>query len=230
MSRWLVGSSRISRSGSRTSAAASSTRRLDPADSVSSAASRSSARSRAAWSMRVSISQAVSLRVTPQTSCRYVADGAGEVERHVLLQARHAQPRLPDHLAGVGRERALEDLEQRRLAGAVAAQQAEALAVLDLEAHGVQQGWPGEGEAHVVEADQRHGLRSPRTQGTMLEVARLRRLLRAWCAIRLVLRQGCQHVSPADGAGASSQPVPTGRVPSAGAGRARFMDPRFSRK
>ena len=78
-------------------------------------------------------------RVTPQTSCRYARTVPREVERHVLLQARHAQSGLPDHVAGVGRERALEDLEQRRLAGAVAAEQAEPLAVVDLEIHGVQQ-------------------------------------------------------------------------------------------
>src|SRR6185295_6135611 len=72
-------------------------------------------------------------------------------------QARDSQSRLAHHVARVGGERAFEELQQGGLAGAVSPQQAEPLAGVDLEADRIEQRGAREGEADIVEAQQRHG-------------------------------------------------------------------------
>jgi hypothetical protein len=86
----------------------------------------------------------------------HVEHGAGHVARDVLLQPRHRHAGLPHHLAAVGRLRAVEHLEERALAAAVAAEQADALAALHGEARPVEHGRAAEGEGRVAEAEQGH--------------------------------------------------------------------------
>ena len=54
-----------------------------------------------------------------------------QVLRHLLGEHRGPQALLADDLASIGLHRALEEAEERRLAGAIAAQEAHPLARLD---------------------------------------------------------------------------------------------------
>ena len=67
-------------------------------------------------------------------------------------------PGLPPHGAAVGRQLAAQDLEQRGLAGAVAADDADALARLDLQAGIVEQRKMAVRDGDVVEGDERHSV------------------------------------------------------------------------
>ena len=69
----------------------------------------------------------------------HVEHGTFGVLRHGLGQARHAQGVAPAHLAVVGRDFAVQQAQQRGLAGAVAADHAHALAALEGEVDAVQQ-------------------------------------------------------------------------------------------
>ncbi len=75
-----------------------------------------------------------------------VEDRCARGERHVLLEARDAHAGLQPPRAGVGRLLAAGDAEQRRLAGAVAADQADAFAAVDLHRRAVDQGQVSEGD------------------------------------------------------------------------------------
>jgi hypothetical protein len=77
---------------------------------------------------------------------------AAHVGRDVLLQPRDRRPGLPHHLAGVGRLRLVEHLEERALAAAVAPDETDALAALDGHARAVEDGGAAEGQGDVAEA------------------------------------------------------------------------------
>ncbi len=86
-----------------------------------------------------------------------LAHAAGERLRQLLGQEGHAQARGAGDLAGVGGQRALEEAKQGGLAGAVAPQQADALAALDLQLDAVKEERPAQGEGDVLEVDEGHG-------------------------------------------------------------------------
>ncbi len=95
-----------------------------------------------------------------------VGDGPAAPLGHLLRQAGDAQPLLPDDLALVGPDLAVDQPEQRALALAVAAQQADPLAPLDLPVDAVQQPGAAEGQADVSETQQRHGMISTSSVGS----------------------------------------------------------------
>ena len=61
-----------------------------------------------------------------------VEDSAGADERHVLIEPRHSNPRRAPDGATVRGHLAADDLEQARLAGAVAANERDTLTGVDL--------------------------------------------------------------------------------------------------
>src|SRR5690606_22784576 len=69
---------------------------------------------------------------------------------------RHPHSGTPHHLSPIRLESPLQEPEQRRLAGAVATEQANSLSVVDLQAHAVEQGRSGEAEVYAVQSEQRH--------------------------------------------------------------------------
>jgi hypothetical protein len=79
------------------------------------------------------------------------------VEGDVLHQARHLDAGVAPHRAGVGRELAAHDLHEGGLAGAVPADERQALAGLDLQRDVVEQRQVAVGVGDVVERDERHG-------------------------------------------------------------------------
>jgi hypothetical protein len=98
-----------------------------------------------------------------KTAGDHVEDARSVGNEELLREAGAAKPRLPPELAGVGAELAVRDPQQRRLAGAIATDQADALAGVELEARMVEQGLGSEGERDVCEAQQ--GLRALRGGG-----------------------------------------------------------------
>ena len=103
-----------------------------------------------------------------------VGDEAGEVaeavgddvehrplveERRVLRQAADAQAGLRPDAPAVGRHGAADDVQERRLAGAVAADHADALARLDLQARLVEQRQMAVGNRDAVECEEWHETR-----------------------------------------------------------------------
>ena len=80
----------------------------------------------------------------------------------LLDQPGDPDPLGADHLALVGREVAVEELQERRLPGTIPADQADPLAALDLPVDLVEQRRPAERDAHASHADQRHGPIAPR--------------------------------------------------------------------
>ena len=78
-------------------------------------------------------------------------------QRHVLREPSDAQRRLPPDGAVIRGEVAADDLEQRGFAGAVAADDGDALFVVDLQAHLRQQRKVAERHRDAVECHQRHG-------------------------------------------------------------------------
>ena len=91
-----------------------------------------------------------------QSLGHHVRDGQTAFLGDLLGQPRDPQPLLADHLALVRLEAALDQPEQRALALAVAAQQADAFAPLDLPVDAIQQPGSAEGQADVSEAQERH--------------------------------------------------------------------------
>ncbi len=89
-----------------------------------------------------------------------VVDGARSVLRRLLRDPRDADVRREPELAVVEVDPAGEHAEQRRLAGAVAADQPDALARIELERHVVQQRAVAEGEAGVSERGEWHRLQA----------------------------------------------------------------------
>ena len=86
-----------------------------------------------------------------------LAQRRGRRQLRLLLDQHDAQAVLARDLAVVERDPARDDLQQRRLAGAVAADQADALAVVDREVGAVEQRVQAVGELGVAQGDQGHG-------------------------------------------------------------------------
>jgi hypothetical protein len=84
-------------------------------------------------------------------------DRAAHPGGDVLLQARHGRAAGTHDVARIGRERAVEQLQEGALAGAVAAEEADALPALHGERGAVEDRRSPERDAHVPHAQQRHG-------------------------------------------------------------------------
>ena len=93
-----------------------------------------------------------------ETLTHHFGDGAIGRQRHILNEPRHARARLPPHGAPIGREIAGDDLHQRRLAGAITADDRDALPRFDLKPHVVKQRNVAVSVRDVFEGDERHGL------------------------------------------------------------------------
>jgi hypothetical protein len=90
------------------------------------------------------------VRARWQAGAHRLADrGAGRERRH-LRQVRDAQSGPSGDGARVGAELAREDAEERRLAGAVGADEADAIAVGEREAHALEEGARAEGVGEVL--------------------------------------------------------------------------------
>ena len=139
-SRWLVGSSSTSRSACCTSAAASATRRRSPPDSRSTGASSPSVgQPEAGEHLADAASPAHSCSAaSPTTTSRTVAPGRQRRPRWATAAICDAAG--AGHPAGVRRLGADDQTQQRRLAAAVAPDDADPLAVGDAERHAVQDG------------------------------------------------------------------------------------------
>ena len=81
----------------------------------------------------------------------------GDAFGHVLGQARDAHPRRADDGAGFGPELAGDDPQERGFAGAVTAEQADALAAGDVQGQPFEQRIAAESEVDVAKADELHG-------------------------------------------------------------------------
>ena len=92
----------------------------------------------------------------PQAVADHRGHRAIRRQRHVLLQPRHANARLPQDEARVRLQVAAQDLQQRGLAGAVAADDGDALAGVNLEGDLVDERQMAEGDGNTVERDERH--------------------------------------------------------------------------
>ena len=139
MSRWFVGSSSSSRSGCATSARASSTRRRHPPES-----GRHDRVGRKVQPLDHHVDADVDVPVFDmcvvfESLSHDLAHRAICRERHVLFETRDAQSRLAPHRARVRNDLAADDLQQRRLARAVAADDAHALSRLDQQTRVVQE-------------------------------------------------------------------------------------------
>ncbi len=71
------------------------------------------------------------LRLGAETLRYHLEDRPAKVLRHLLRQNCGLQSLLPDDLALIGLQGAMKEAEERRLAGAVTAQEAHSLACLD---------------------------------------------------------------------------------------------------
>ena len=92
-----------------------------------------------------------------ETAGHLVVDARRQPLRHALGQPRHAQPGGTRHLALVGLQLAGDEPHQRRLAGAVAPHQRQALPLLDGEVGTGEQRWTAQGEVDVTQDDEGHG-------------------------------------------------------------------------
>lgn len=86
-----------------------------------------------------------------------VGDGALEALRHLLGKLRNFGARRDDALAVIGGDLAGKDAHERSFAGAVTAQEADALAFVDRAGDVVEQWRAAEADAEVVEANEGHG-------------------------------------------------------------------------
>jgi hypothetical protein len=82
--------------------------------------------------------------------------GLPGLERRLLRDRRDLDAGRDPHLAVVGTRGALEDAQQARLAGAVAADEADVLARLDYEVGVVEEGNVAKGEGSFGELEERH--------------------------------------------------------------------------
>ena len=75
---------------------------------------------------------------------------------HVLLEQGDRRPRCEGHLARIGLDRSRDQPHERRLAGAVAAQEADPLPGLDVAGHVVEERRAAKPERQVAKGDERH--------------------------------------------------------------------------
>ena len=92
-----------------------------------------------------------------QARRHHVEDGALEAVGYLLLQSRNGDPRLPRDAAAVRHERAVQQLHQRALAGAVPAQEAHAFASLDREAGRIEHRRTAKRDGDILHSQQGHG-------------------------------------------------------------------------
>ncbi len=85
-----------------------------------------------------------------------VEGGAGDVLRNVLLEPGDGQACLTNDLAVIGPDRPVEELHDGALAGAVAAQETDALAAVDRERGVSEDGRAAEGKGDVLHAEKCH--------------------------------------------------------------------------
>ena len=76
----------------------------------------------------------------------------------ILHEPRGAQSGRPPHCASVGRELAGQDLQERRLAGAISADDGDALTGLDEQAGMIEERYMAERGRHTFEGNQWHGV------------------------------------------------------------------------
>src|SRR5215218_4012961 len=81
---------------------------------------------------------------------------ATDVTRHLLLESRDARARFADDASIVGRERGVEHLHQRTLAGAVAPEEADALSALHVKGGVIEDGRSAERDADFLNSQQCH--------------------------------------------------------------------------
>jgi hypothetical protein len=82
--------------------------------------------------------------------------GAGDVLRHILLQERDGRPRRDVHRPRIGLDHSGDQPHQRRLPGAVAAEQADSLPGLDVAGHVIEQRRTAKAKRQVAKRDKRH--------------------------------------------------------------------------
>ena len=85
----------------------------------------------------------------PQSLNDLVEDRIGECSGHFLRHKRSGESLLADDLALVGFQIAVDQPHQRRLAHAVATQQADAFARVDLQVRPIQEQRPPEPQIHI---------------------------------------------------------------------------------
>jgi hypothetical protein len=78
--------------------------------------------------------------------------GGGSIRRQFLRQRGDAQPGLPPDVAAIGVHFASQQAQQRGFAGAVAANQADPFARIELETGAVQQLFSAEGDREMINA------------------------------------------------------------------------------
>ena len=160
MSRWFVGSSSSSRSGSETIARASSTRRFIPDESDLEAHARAQLHLGQNPLDRCSAFQAV--------SWSFLAVASKPLSDHIVNRARQilrALPAAADETVVPGSKRnwppsgstcPLKNSQQRRLARAIAAQQTNPLPRFDLARDSIQQRRPAKSDPQVFDGHQVH--------------------------------------------------------------------------
>ena len=80
----------------------------------------------------------------------------GQIFGNVLDQPDDLGTAVGRHRSAVGRQFTVQDLQKRRLAGTVAAEQTDAIAAPDVRRHAVEQRRPAEAKMKVVEAEEGH--------------------------------------------------------------------------
>ena len=122
--------------------------------------------------VRFPVGFGVGRRIGGHSGGDYVSDRADEILRHILLQKRHSGLRGEDHLPLIGLNRAGEDAHQGGFAGAVAAEQADPLAGLDMAIDTVKEGGTAVAEMNITECGKWHGGESSRRQPDRIQPLR----------------------------------------------------------
>ena len=91
-----------------------------------------------------------------QARCHHIVHRARQILRHILLEQGHRRPGSKVHRSAIGLDRACEHPQERGLAGAVAAEEADPLPGLDVAGHIVEQRRPAKPERNILQRDERH--------------------------------------------------------------------------
>ena len=150
-SRWLVGSSRNSTSWSSTSSAASATRRRCPPDRVPMTASQLMSETSPAMTSRMRGVAGPLVLVAVADDGQ--ADGPRLVEGVGLVEHGDVDAAAGRDAPGVGLEEAGEDAQERRLAVAVATDDADAIAFVDADRHRSEDGLGREVQRDLFNAE-----------------------------------------------------------------------------